>query len=275
MNNANKVYKNILQTEINTISKKISTKQSHNKLGLKDTQIEKLKIRRENLQKEIKELEELEKVQEEIEEQEDYNTMEEKLLNIFEQKIDKKNDKTQNIQERIQELEKLRSEVTSTRRKNKYAKKIKNKQEKLKKLQKRKNRLDNIQKTIMLPKHKLNSIKKNKLAKAEAKVNVAESNLQDIEKIKASLNPEESIRDDFKMIVYDVKEAYYRTKLNRVTAVLEEIRNKKTIVAMHGANVTVISKNLVNKFRNKLNSNELDRMTNNQNQISEQPVRAR
>lgn len=265
MNNANEVYKKILRKDLDEINKKIKKKQGHNKFGFKDIELEKLKIRSANLQEEIQE----------FEEREETNTLEERILNIVENRVDKKNDKTENVQQKIQELEELRSKIKSTRSKSRISRKIKHQQKILKRMKKGKNRLDSIQKTIMLPKYKANSIKKNILAKAEAKVNVTENKLQDIQEIKESLNPEASVRDDFKMILYDVKEAYYRSKLNRVNAVLEETRNKKSIITMRGANAIAISKNLANKFRNKLNSNELDIMTNNQPQISEQAARAR
>lgn len=271
MNNADKVYKQMLHDELNKINRKINELEINNQ-GIKaltnitTTEIESLKLQAENLKTQIANF---------VERQE-LGAVSETFVETFDEIVGINNEKRENVSANIEELRQLRNRLTTKRAIKKIDKKIDQQQKVLERLQKSDVRISNIQRAFMAPKHFIESKKQKILFNAQAKVNVAESNYNDIQELQAMLNPEASIKDSIMNVVYEIKGNYYLKKSNHSSEVLEQIQNSKNIVAMQGANAIVISKKLSNSLKNKLKMEQIRKDMNQTNPTlqNQQPILA-
>lgn len=255
MNNSDRVYKSILQDKLNKINKQIIELEKRN-TGLRlltdqtTTKIESLRLQAAQIQEEIAQFTERQEI----------NAMGDTVVETFDEIVGFHDEKRQTAEATLAELQQLKSQLTTKRAIRKIEKKISHQQQILQKLRKSDTRISGIQKAIMYPKA-YREMKKNQiLAKAEAKVNVAEANVQDMEALQAMLDPESSIKDSILNTVYEIKKAHYLRKADRANQVLEQMKQSKGIIGMKGAKAVVITKNLKNKLNNKLRMDQVQQV---------------
>ena len=165
--------------------------------------------------------------------------------------------KKENISQRIAELEELKKQLTTAKAKRKITKKIEHQEKLIKKLQKKDNMISGVQRVVMYPKYHKEIKKKKLLSNQEAKVNVAEANYNDLEKMQQLLRPNESRIDKLKNVVYEIRKERYARKRDHAAEVLNQMQKCKSPIMMRGAAPVVITKKLKNKFSNKLQQDQM------------------
>ena len=264
MNNADRVYKEMLEKELTQINYKITELEQKNK-GLRaltdktTVAIEKLKLQASEIKDQI------DNYNERIE----LGAVSETFVETFDEIVEINDERKQEINANIQELEKVKANLKTQRAIRKIDKKIEYQQKKLAKIQKGNNRISGIQRTFMYSKHKKAMKQQQILNGAQAKVNVADANLKDNQALKEMLDPKNSLKDAILDKVYDIKGQYYQRKKDRAVEVLEQMKKSNSTIKMRGAKAIVITKNLKNKLNKKL---EMDKITQNDHAIDQQQV---
>lgn len=263
MNNADRVYKQMLQDELDKTNRKIADLEIKNqglRLLLDNTtvEIESLKIKAENLKDKIAN----------FTERQELDAVSDTFVETFDEIVGINSEKREQAEENLQDLRQLRERLTTRRAIRRVDKKIEHQQKILERLQKSDARISTVQRAFMAPKRFIESKKEQILFNAQAKVNVAESTYNDIEELQAMLNPEASFKDSIMNIVYEVQKNHYLKKLNHASEVLSQIQSSNNIVAMQGANAIVISKKLGKNLKDKL---QLEAMTQNMQQANSKP----
>ena len=268
MNNADRVYKQMLQDELNKTNRKITELEIKNqglRVAFDNTaiEIESLKIKAENLKEQIAN----------FTERQELDAVSDSFVETFDEIVEINAEKREKAEENLQELRDLRDRLKTKRAIRRVDKKIEHQQKILERLQKSDVRISNVQRAFMAPKRFIESKKEQILFNAQAKVNVAESTYNDINELQAMLKPETSFKDSIMNIVYKVQKNHYQRKLNHASEVLAQIQKSNNIVAMQGANAIVISKKLGNNLKDKLQLEKIKQDMQQQN-AQMQPITA-
>lgn len=248
MSNADNEYKKILEDQMKKIQERINVlKSKEEKLDLfshNSTTIKGLELEYENLKERV----------ENYTARDSLSDFVEGKLSTLDKIYDKRNDKQEGYKEQIEELQSIKNNLETARARKKVDKKIANIEKKIKRLQKSKGFYGGIQRTIMYPKYRLDIKKANLLSHAYGRVENYEQKLRDNDAIKEMFDPNK-LTDTIKERFYDLKGAYYRKRLERSEAILNEMMDKKNIVTMYGSRVTSIGKNRLNNIRNSNQNN--------------------
>lgn len=244
MNNSDRVYQEMIQKSMKSISAEINKLERQNR-GLRaatdnmTVKIDGLKLQLQELNQELKNYEERITLSE----------RKENKLDKTDAKVAEIIAKEESHVQKIRDLENMKKSLHTTRAVRKVNKQIVKQQEIIKRLQKKNARIDLRQKVIMMPKYYRVKKRSQLLNKQQAKVNLATANIHDVEMMKSMLDPENKIMDNLKSVIYDIKGAYYQKKLNHAQDVLETMQHSKSNIAIRGANAITLSKKTVNKLR--------------------------
>lgn len=244
MNNSDRVYQEMIQKSMKSISAEINKLERQNR-GLRaatdnmTVKIDGLKLQLQELNQELKNYEERITLSEH----------KENKLDKTDAKVAEIIAKEESHVQKIRDLENMKKSLHTTRAVRKVNKQIVKQQEIIKRLQKKNARIDLRQKVIMMPKYYRVKKRSQLLNKQQAKVNLATANIHDVEMMKSMLDPENKIMDNLKSVIYDIKGAYYQKKLNHAQDVLETMQHSKSNIAIRGANAITLSKKTVNKLR--------------------------
>ena len=247
MNNSDKVYQELIIKNMQNLEKEINKLERQNRGIQAITDRTAVKIEGSKLQ-----LQELNRELKNYETTVELSDSKERKIDKLDTKVAKIVEKEQSHQEKIVELEHMKQRLQTRRAIRKVNKAIVHQQELIKKLQQQNARIDFRQKVIMLPKYYRVKKRAKLLNMQQAKVNLAQSNMHDMKKLQAMLDPEHNIIDRMKSAVYDIKGAYYQKKLEHSQAVLETMRNSKSNIAIRGANVITLTKKAKNKLQNRI-----------------------
>ena len=243
MNSSDLAYKKILEDRMKNINESISKlRKSDEKVFAMHTQIESkiqgLQIEYNKIKKELDEYSEREKL----------GTTRENAISYFENKYEKKNQKQEEYQERLDELRELKKNVSGYHANKVLDRKIKNLEEKIKDMKQKKVSIVKSQRRIMYPKYKKELKKQRRISLQEGKIQNYESKLKDNEYLRQTIN-EKSIFAPIANIVYDIKEAKYKRKINRYNEVLNKMQNSGKTSKVLGARVTTIKNKVAEKLR--------------------------
>lgn len=244
MNNSDRVYQEMIQKSMKSISAEINKLERQNR-GLRaatdnmTVKIDGLKLQLQELNQELKNYEERITLSE----------RKENKLDKTDAKVAEIIAKEESHVQKIRDLENMKKSLHTTRAVRKVNKQIVKQQEIIKRLQKKNARIDLRQKVIMMPKYYRVKKRSQLLNKQQAKVNLAIANIHDVEMMKSMLDPENKIMDNLKSVIYDIKGAYYQKKLSHAQDVLETMQHSKSNIAIRGANAITLSKKAVNKLR--------------------------
>lgn len=255
------------KAEYDKAIKEIKEKQLEEKTKKTKEQTEKLEQTKKEvaeLKTKIKEYDQLiENVNENIE-----------MKGFLENGIVKRETKIEKIKEQIAALEKMRDKVKSSKEQSKINKRINKKKQKMEKIRRNKATIEDVQRIVMLPKRKLSKLRGREDLTAQAKYNVSERSLKEIETKKAKLNPDSKI-DALKMMVYNIQEKHYQNKKDRAKEVLEDIKKNKKQTTASGGNAVSLAKEKADKLRAKLKRSAINQMTAPQQPVATASARTR
>ena len=255
------------KAEYDKAIKEIKEKQLEEKTKKTKEQTEKLEQTKKEvaeLKTKIKEYDQLiENVNENIE-----------MKGFLEKGIVKRETKIEKIKEQIAALEKMRDKVKSSKEQSKINKRINKKKQKMEKIRRNKATIEDVQRIVMLPKRKLSKLRGREDLTAQAKYNVSERSLKEIETKKAKLNPDSKI-DALKMMVYNIQEKHYQNKKDRAKEVLEDIKKNKKQTTASGGNAVSLAKEKADKLSAKLKRSAINQMTAPQQPVATASARTR
>lgn len=182
------------------------------------------------------------------------NKLEEAVVDHYDEKIDNNNEKISELQEDIKGLEDLRGKLESNSEKKRIYKKIENKRKRIQELKDKNVKFSTRQRTVLVAKEKVSSLKDSILSNQEGKVNVAQQKLNDVEAVRETLGREavDGIVDK----AYAIKGMYYKIKLGYRTTVLETMK-KANQIFIKGAKDVLIPKNITEQMEiSMLDKNE-------------------
>ena len=266
MNNSDKVYITMIQDSIKSLTKKIEELEVKNNgvrsiLDSTTVKINGLKLEVQQLAQELKNYESRMNLSEKKEEKLD--NLDEKATKIL--------NKVATHEEKIKELQQLKNNLKTARAKRKIDKQIEHQQTIIRLLQKANTTIDIRQKVIMLPKYYVTKKKDRLLNIAKARVNLNAEKMEDLNMMKKALN-ENSIIDQVKSVIYDIKGVYYLKRFNYSKEVLARMKNSNSMVNLYGANAITLGKKAINKLRKKSEKKEetaLDLVNENENKGQE------
>lgn len=266
MNNSDKVYITMIQDSIKSLTKKIEELEVKNNgvrsiLDSTTVKINGLKLEVQQLAQELKNYESRMNLSEKKEEKLD--NLDEKATKIL--------NKVATHEEKIKELQQLKNNLKTARAKRKIDKQIEHQQTIIRLLQKANTTIDIRQKVIMLPKYYVTKKKDRLLNIAKARVNLNAEKIEDLNMMKKALN-ENSIIDQVKSVIYDIKGVYYLKRFNYSKEVLARMKNSNSMVNLYGANAITLGKKAINKLRKKSEKKEetaLDLVNENENKRQE------
>ncbi len=266
MNNSDKVYITMIQDSIKSLTKKIEELEVKNNgvrsiLDSTTVKINGLKLEVQQLAQEFKNYESRMNLSEKKEEKLD--NLDEKATKIL--------NKVATHEEKIKELQQLKNNLKTARAKRKIDKQIEHQQTIIRLLQKANTTIDIRQKVIMLPKYYVTKKKDRLLNIAKARVNLNAEKIEDLNMMKKALN-ENSIIDQVKSVIYDIKGVYYLKRFNYSKEVLARMKNSNSMVNLYGANAITLGKKAINKLRKKSEKKEetaLDLVNENENKGQE------
>lgn len=266
MNNSDKVYITMIQDSIKSLTKKIKELEVKNNgvrsiLDSTTVKINGLKLEVQQLAQELKNYESRMNLSEKKEEKLD--NLDEKATKIL--------NKVATHEEKIKELQQLKNNLKTARAKRKIDKQIEHQQTIIRLLQKANTTIDIRQKVIMLPKYYVTKKKDRLLNIAKARVNLNAEKIEDLNMMKKALN-ENSIIDQVKSVIYDIKGVYYLKRFNYSKEVLARMKNSNSMVNLYGANAITLGKKAINKLRKKSEKKEetaLDLVNENENKGQE------
>lgn len=250
MNNSEKNYREILEKSLNNINDEITLLETQNNKLLNiitnsSKRIERLRIEREQIQKELQSRVSSEKTKV------DGITKE-----FIDNGIETLNKSQEKHSERLQELEKARGSVNSKIAKGIVDRRIRHERKKILKLRGAKNLISDIQKALIMPKYGVDKYRLGKFSKRQGNVNYYENKVAETEHKQSLLNPEESIVNKVQSVYYDIKGKYYAKRLDRANKKLEKLQQKGVQNRILGANVAAINKEDTDKLRQRINKQQ-------------------
>lgn len=246
MNNSETVYREILQKSLNRITDEIILLETQNNklmnmITSSEKRIERLKLEREQISKEL---------------QSRIETKQTKVDGVTKEFIDDRikaiAEKQENHSKRINELESLKREVNSNIARAIINRRINHERKKMARLKSATNIISDVQKAMMMPKYVVDRYRLGKYAKRQGNVNYYENKVNEIENRQSGLNPEENIVDKIKSTYYDIKGKHYAKKLDKSRNLLKKLQQKGVPNRILGANAAAISKKDADKLRQRM-----------------------
>lgn len=243
MNNSDRVYKELLQKNLSTLKRSMDIL-SRKRSGLTDrrpAEIEALRLQYKQIEEEL----------EKFEARKDFSKRKEKKLDRLDEKADKIIAKKETHEKKIEDLQELRKKLKTAKGSRKIDKNIEHQHRIIRHLQKKNARIDFRQKVIMLPKYYRIQKKDKMLNKQQGRVNLSTDKLLINEHLQSQLDPQNSVIDRIKSVVYDIKGNHYAKKIARAEKLLKAMQEKNSIIGMFGARVTVLPKSAIEKLRRR------------------------
>ena len=172
----------------------------------------------------------------------------EERLSALESKHDDIAARQAELRAKISELQALRSQLVGARGKRKIDKKVEKFQKEINRLNIKDVKLIKQQKSIMYPKYKADLKRQSLLSTAAGRVQNYEEK-QAVNDELMSMLDENSIIDNIKKSIYEIKGAHYCKKIERSRAILEEMQKSSSIIRMRGARLRVMSNSYADRIR--------------------------
>lgn len=250
MNNSEKNYREILQNSLNRINDEIILLETQNNKLLNIItssvkRIERLRIEKEQIQKELKSRSSLNQTK-----------VEGVTKEFIDDRIESITKKQGTHSQGIRELESLRKEVNSNLARSIIDRRIRHERKKISRLKGAKNLISDVQKAMIMSKYIVERYKLGKFAKRQGNVNYYENKVAETEHKQSLLNPEESIVDKVQSVYYDKKGKYYAKRLDQANKKLEKLQRKGVQNRILGANVAVMNKKDTDKLRKRMDQHK-------------------
>lgn len=250
MNNSEKNYREILQNSLNRINDEIILLETQNNKLLNIItssvkRIERLRIEKEQIQKELKSRSSLNQTK-----------VEGVTKEFIDDRIESITKKQGTHSQRIRELESLRKEVNSNLARSIIDRRIRHERKKNSRLKGAKNLISDVQKAMIMSKYIVERYKLGKYVKRQVNVNYFEDKVANTNSKRSLLNPDESIVDKVQSVYYDKKGKYYAKRLDQANKKLEKLQRKGVQNRILGANVAVMNKKDTDKLRKRMDQHK-------------------
>lgn len=249
MNNSDRLYKDIMQEELNALNRRLERvlRDKYGISGHLDVRYFNTRGRRAFLSDRIATL---------SDEIENFTTYDPKnrITNYIDNIVARRETRSSDIADTIDRLRHLRDTVTDCCSRRRIDKSIEYQQEKLRKMRRTNTYIDIIQRTFVMPRRRIDSIRTSMYMRAESKFDVFAAKHVYTESARRRLDPANHITHRALDFVYGVRSRYYEFRGARINNVLDQMNSTDNVAIMASSNFIVLGRDVANFFRDRVNN---------------------